>query len=99
MRGDHDVIVDVAAAVAVVDDDAMRRALDRGRRAAEPIPIAEPGGQLLDIAAAAALDGAPDRAVILQQAMIVEEGDKILGWEVSISAAGADQIAAPIGAR
>ena len=36
VRGDHDVVVSLAAAVAVVDDDAMRCPLDRGHGAAEP---------------------------------------------------------------
>ena len=39
--GDHDMIVGVGLAVAVMDDDAMRRALDRRDGAAEPDPVAE----------------------------------------------------------
>ena len=38
---DHDVIVAVGLAVAVVDDDAMRRALDGRDGAAKPDPVAE----------------------------------------------------------
>jgi hypothetical protein len=51
------------------------------------------------IAPAAAFDGAPDRAIILQQAMIVEKATKFSAGKSSSSWAGADQIAAPIGAR
>ncbi len=60
----------------------MRRALDRGHRATEPHPVAERRRHLLDITLAAALHRAPDRTVILQQAMVAEERDEILGGKV-----------------
>src|ERR1700684_3162824 len=44
--------------------------------------IPEGRRQFLDIASAAALYRAPDRAIILQQAMIAEECDEVLGREV-----------------
>ena len=82
VRCDHDVVVGIVLAVTVMNHDAARRAFDRGDRAAEPQLIAECRRQFFDIALAAALHRPPDRAVILQQAMIAEEGDKILGGEV-----------------
>jgi hypothetical protein len=72
----------IAAAKAVMDHDTMRRTLDRGHRAAEPDTIGKGRGEFLDIAPAAAFDRPPGRAVILQQAMVGEEGDEILGREV-----------------
>src|ERR1700756_2691702 len=75
MKGEtkNDVIVAVASAVTVVDDDATRRPLDRRHGAAEPELIAEGGDHLLHIAAAAALHRAPHRTIKLQQAMVAEE--------------------------
>ena len=82
VRGDDDVVVGLAAAVAVVDDDAMRGALDRRHRATKPQAVAKGRGQLLDIAVASALDRAPDRPIVLQQPVIAEERDEILGGKV-----------------
>jgi hypothetical protein len=76
------MIVGVAVAVAVMDDDAIRRPLDRRHRAAELDVVAKGGCQFLDIAVAAAFHRTPDRTVILQQAMVGEEGDEILGREI-----------------
>jgi len=82
VRCDHDVIVGIAAAVTVIDDDTARRPFDRRHGAAEPKLIPECRRQFLHVAPAAALHGAPDRAIILQQAVVAEEGNKILGGEV-----------------
>ena len=82
VRGDHGVVVAVVVAMAVMNDDAVRRPFDRRHRAAEPNLIAKAGDHLLDIVAAAALYRAPDRTVILQQAVIAEEGDEILRREI-----------------
>jgi hypothetical protein len=67
--------------MAVVDDDTVRRAFDAGDGTAEPQPVCEFRYQFFHIALAAALDGAPDRTVVLQQAMIVKKGDEVLGGE------------------
>ena len=80
--GDDDVIVGRLLAVAVMDDDAVRRPLDRGDGAAESELVAEGGGQFLDVVLAAALHRAPDRTVILQQAMVREEGNEIFGGKI-----------------
>jgi hypothetical protein len=82
VRCDHDVVVNIASAVTIVDDYAMRSAFDRGHGAAQPEPIPKGCRQFLDIASASALYGAPCRAIILQQAMIAEECDEVLGREV-----------------
>src|SRR6266480_5070766 len=76
------MIVNIASAVAVMDEDAARRPFDRCHGATEPQPIAKCGSQFLDVALAAAFYGAPDRTIILQQPMILEEGDEVLGGEV-----------------
>ena len=77
----------------------MRFPLDGGHRAAEANAVAKRAGQFLDIVPAAALDGSPDWAVILQEAMIGKKRYKILGRKVHHVRAGVDQIAAPIGPR
>ncbi len=82
VRSDDDMVVAAGVAVAVVDEDAMGSALDRGDGAAELDLVAEVSGQFLDIALAAALHRAPDRTVMLQQAMVGEECDKVLGREI-----------------
>jgi hypothetical protein len=82
VRRDHDMVIDVASAMTVVDDHALRCPFDRSHGAAQPKLIPVGRRQFLDIAPAAALYGAPDRAIILQQAMIVEECDEVLGREV-----------------
>ena len=68
--------------MAVMDDDAVRPPLHRGDGASQSKPVGEGRRQLLDIAPAAALDRAPHRPVILQQAMVAEERDEVFGGEV-----------------
>jgi hypothetical protein len=60
----------------------MRCAFDCCHGAAKPEPVLERRRQLLDTALAAAFDCAPDRPVAMQQTMVVEEGNEILGREV-----------------
>src|SRR5580698_9111682 len=76
------MVVGLAGAMAVGHDNATRFSFDGGNRAAEANTVPKRIGQFLDVVSAAALDGSPDRAVILQEAMIAEKRHEILSRKV-----------------
>src|ERR1700733_11960380 len=73
VRCDHDMIIGLAAAMAVGDDDTACLALDGSDRTTETDVMSKRSGQFLDVGSAAALDGSPDRPVVLQEAGISKE--------------------------
>src|SRR4029077_13762616 len=66
VRGDHDMVVGIASAVTVMDDDAMSRPFDRCHGTAQPDPIPKGRRQLFHVASAAAAYCSPGWTVVLQ---------------------------------
>ncbi len=73
MGRDDDVIIDIAVAAGVNDDNPTGTSFNADDRCSQSEPVAKARGEFLDVAMRAATNGSPERPLPVQQSMVFKE--------------------------